>query len=226
MLPEHWPAFLVVLLVVLCTPGPDFVVVLRYSLLGTRAGYRAVAGIVGGLSLHTIVAAVGLAALIAARPWLLDTLRLAGAAFLAWLGTAALRACLARSRHHIPHGVGDRVPASNGAASSEPGTIDGHPFRDGMATNALNPKALLFFIGLLPQFVSASGHVTVQTLILTATTMVTSALWWIGIVQLGSRAARWLSSVRARRIMDAVSGIAFLGFAVWVALPPVIAVVG
>src|ERR1700754_1129926 len=79
---ERWSAFLGVLLVVLCTPGPDFAVVLRHALADARRGVRAAAGIVTGLAVHTTAAALGLSALLAARPDVLVAIRWLGAAYL------------------------------------------------------------------------------------------------------------------------------------------------
>ncbi|PRX46570.1 threonine/homoserine/homoserine lactone efflux protein [Prauserella shujinwangii] len=203
---ERWLAFVGVLLVVLCTPGPDFLVVLRHSLRGgIRAGMYTAAGIVTGLTVHTITAAAGLSMLVAAHPPVLRGIQLAGAAYLAWLGVTALRASL---------------PRRGGAAAAEI-AVDGppagtHPYRDGFASNVLNPKAVLFFVGLLPQFVTTgatAATVTAQTLLLAVTTVVASALWWALVIQVTGRGRRLMTGPRTRRLIEGVAGTAFLGLA-------------
>src|SRR5690606_29819934 len=145
---ERWTAFLGVLLVVVLTPGPDFAVVLRHSLAGPARGVRAAAGITTGLACHTTAAALGLSAALAARPDVLTAIRLAGAAYLGWLAVQALRAAFAREP----------------AAAHQRGARSAHPYLDGLATNLFNPKALLFFLGLIPQFVVPGPTVTAQLL--------------------------------------------------------------
>jgi threonine/homoserine/homoserine lactone efflux protein len=197
---ERWTAFVGVLLVILCTPGPDFAVVLRHSLEHPRRGARAAAGIVTGLAGHTAAAALGLSAVLAARPDVLTAIRLTGAAYLAWLGAQALRAAfrpapaVAAQRSRIPH-----------------------PYRDGLATNLLNPKALLFFLGLIPQFVVPGPAVTAQLLLLAATTVVGSVLWWATVILVAARGRAALARSRVRRGVDGATGGALLAVALTVA---------
>ncbi|MHA6619097.1 LysE family translocator [Pseudonocardia sp. DLS-67] len=196
---ERWTAFVGVLLVVLCTPGPDFAVVLRHALAGPRRGARAAAGIVTGLAGHTAAAALGLSAVLAARPDVLTAIRLAGAAYLVWLGVHALRAALVRG------------PAATPARVHGP-----HPYLDGLAGNLLNPKALLFFLGLIPQFVVPGPTVTAQLLLLAGTTVLASTLWWAIVIPVAARGRAALARTRVRRTVDAATGGALLAVAVGV----------
>jgi threonine/homoserine/homoserine lactone efflux protein len=196
---ERWTAFVGVLLVVLCTPGPDFAVVLRHALAGPRRGVRAAAGIVTGLAGHTAAAALGLSAVLAARPDVLTAIRLAGAAYLMWLAVHALRAALVRD------------PAAATARVRSP-----HPYLDGLASNLLNPKALLFFLGLIPQFVVPGPTVTAQLLLLAGTTVLASTLWWAIVILVAGRGRTALGRSRVRRAVDAVTGGALLAVAVGV----------
>ncbi len=198
MTAERWTAFVGVLLVVVCTPGPDFAVVLRHALAGPRRGTRAAAGIVTGLAAHTAAVALGLSAVLAARPDVLTAIRFAGAAYLAWLGLQALRGALRP------------VPASVRAARSP------YPFVDGLASNLLNPKALLFFLGLIPQFVVPGPTVTAQLLLLAGTTVVAAVLWWAVVILAAARGRAVLDRSRVRRAVDAVTGGALLAVAVGV----------
>ena len=201
MSPERWSAFVAVLLVVLCAPGPDFAVVLRHALTSARAGTRAAAGVATGQLGHTAAAALGLSAVVAARPDVLALLRAAGTAYLAWLGLRTLLGALRRAPDAAPGGVVARA---------------GRPFRDGLAGNLLNPKALLLFLGLLPQFVAPPG-VTAQVLLLAATTVVASVLWWALVIAAAARGRAVLGG-RARRAVDAGTGAVLVGVAVGVAL--------
>ena len=196
---ERWTAFVGVLLVVLCTPGPDFTVVLRHALASPSRGARAAAGIVTGLTVHTAAAAVGLSAVLAARPDVLTAIRLAGAAYLVWLAAHALRAALTRD----PAAVPARVHSPR-------------PYLDGLASNLLNPKALLFFLGLIPQFVVPGPTVTAQLLLLAGTTVAASVLWWTVVIGVAARGRAALDRSRVRRAVDAVTGGALLAVAIGV----------
>jgi threonine/homoserine/homoserine lactone efflux protein len=197
---ERWTAFVGVLLVVVFTPGPDFAVVLRHALAGPARGVRAAAGNVTGLAGHTAAAALGLSAVLAARPDVLTAIRLAGAAYLVWLAVHALRAAFARDAAGKP--ARPRSP---------------HPYLDGLATNLLNPKALLFFLGLIPQFVVPGPTVTAQLLLLAGTTVAAAVLWWTVVILAAARGRAVLGRSHVRRAVDGVTGGALLAVALGVA---------
>lgn len=116
------------------SPGPDVLFVLANSAQhGTRGGLLATFGISMGIVVHTFVAAVGLAAVLAANRWAFDAVRLLGAAYLVWLGISAWRSAGTTSATQAPTGAG-RI------------------LRRGFVTNVLNPKVALFFLAFLPQF--------------------------------------------------------------------------
>lgn len=147
MFGTHSPAlFAATVLVVNATPGVDFAFVVTRTLQrGAAAGMAAAAGIAAGCVLHAAAAAFGLAALLAASSSAFAVLKWLGAAYLLWLAIGMWRAAAA------PAGVGG--PAAE-APSSEGGW---RTFRQGLLTNALNPKIALFFLALLPQFIDAGA---------------------------------------------------------------------
>jgi threonine/homoserine/homoserine lactone efflux protein len=211
MFPDRWLPFVGVLLLVLCTPGPDFLVVLRHSLTGPSAGYRAVGGIAAGLTLHTVLAVVGLAAVIAAHPPVFHVVRFAGAAYLTWLGIASLRSFLSRRLSPVATPGGASGPDPNGTGSAS------HPFRDGLLTNTLNPKAVLFFVGLLPQFVTPGERVVGQIVFFAVVTILLAALWLTLLVHLIGKALRLLNRPPVRTALDALTAAAFFGLAASIA---------
>src|SRR5690606_20375011 len=108
-----------------------------------------------GSTLHGLAAALGVSALLAAAPWFFELLRLAGAAYLAWLGFKALRAALAPAPEE-PEGVAPPAAAS-------PLRV----YRQAVVTNLLNPKVIVFYLALLPQFAApALGAVGLQIFLL------------------------------------------------------------
>lgn len=141
-------AFLATALVLGFTPGPDNLFVLMQSATqGRRAGLVVVLGLCTGIVVHTAAVALGLAALLAASPLAFTLMKAAGAAYLLYLAWGAWRAPAAS----LPGGA--KAPAQPLSAL----------YRRGIVMNLSNPKVLLFFFALLPQFVAADrGPVALQ----------------------------------------------------------------
>ncbi|HJS03772.1 MAG TPA: LysE family translocator [Variovorax sp.] len=145
--------FLVAVLALFLSPGPNMAFVLSHGIaLGPRAGFAAGLGIAAADLLHTLCAATGVTALVAAWPPSFDLLRYAGALYLLWLAWRALRS---GSAH---------LPAQAGRAGFA------QVLRSAWLNNLVNPKALLFFMVFLPQFVDpARGSVPAQLALLGVT---------------------------------------------------------
>lgn len=125
-------AYLGATVALVLTPGPDTAFVLAQSVGGGRAaGVRAAAGVNVGILVHTLLAALGLSALFRVAPPAYTVVKLAGAAYLVYLGVQTLRGA---------GGLDVEAPIAAGS------------FRQGLATNVLNPKVALFFLAFLPQF--------------------------------------------------------------------------
>jgi threonine/homoserine/homoserine lactone efflux protein len=128
-------AFVGVSVVVIVTPGPDTALTVRNTLTGgRRAGLLTAAGVVTGQFIWSIAAGAGVAALLVASEPVFHALRLAGAAYLVWLGLQSL------------------VAAVRGSASHEVRARRGSPLRQGIINDLANPKMAVFFTSLLPQF--------------------------------------------------------------------------
>lgn len=145
----EWPVFLLLVLVSYVSPGPDTVMILRASAHGHRTGLLAAAGALTGLAVHMLISAVGLSALLLALPGSLTVLTLVGAAYLASLG---IRALVASSR------LRKRPPRAHSTAAAPPGEgNDWGVFRRTLVTNVINPKVILFFVAVLPQFLDPAS---------------------------------------------------------------------
>jgi len=129
------------------TPGADMMFCLGLGLrAGGRPAFAASAGISMGSMVHVTLAGLGLGAVVSALPWLFDTIRWVGVAYLLWLAMAALRA------GHLQ--------------SSAPGRRSARAFRDGLMVNLSNPKVILFVLAFIPQFVDPiRGNILGQFLI-------------------------------------------------------------
>jgi len=151
--PATLSLFLLAVLALFLSPGPNMAFVLSHGVAhGVRGGFAAAMGISAADLVHTLCAATGITALVAAWPPSFDVLRDAGALYLLWLAWQAMR------------------PATtHGNKQAQPATF-ARIVRMALLNNLVNPKALLFFMVFLPQFVNPShGHVTLQLLILGVT---------------------------------------------------------
>jgi threonine/homoserine/homoserine lactone efflux protein len=153
MNPELFLAFILVAAALACTPGVDW----AYSItagLRQRSFVPAVAGLCGGYVLHTALLVAGLAAVLAGMPGVLAWITLAGAGYLLWLGISTLRSWRGAS-----FSAADTVSAAD--ALGRPSASQLRTFLQGMGTSGINPKGLLFYVALIPQFVSADASLPV-----------------------------------------------------------------
>jgi threonine/homoserine/homoserine lactone efflux protein len=184
---SHLAAFVGISLVVICTPGPDTALIVRNTLFGGRVnGVRTAAGVVTGLAVWTVAASAGVAAIIAASHLLFTTLRVAGAAYLVWLGIQTLRG---------RHALNDEHRRGGG-------------YRQGLLSNLGNPKVAIFFTSLLPQFGSDFGGMLAFGVLFCAM----GATWLTSYALVTARARGALLRPRVRRVLDAVTGITLVAF--------------
>jgi threonine/homoserine/homoserine lactone efflux protein len=196
-------AFLVAVVVLVIVPGPDMMYVIAAGIRGgPTAGLVAASGIATGLVIHTFIAALGLTALFQAAPRAYDGLRIAGAAYLLWLG---LRVLLAR--HEL--------------AALSSGTIQTRRvFARALVSNLLNPKVIVFNTAFLPQFVDpARGHIGLQFAILGACFIAIDLAIDGPIGLLAGHSGHWLAQRRgAARGINLLAGAVYIGLAGWLLL--------
>lgn len=151
MIEAHWLLFVAASLLVIATPGQDMILVMSRSVaLGPAAGVVTAVGVSIGLVGHTVLAALGLGAILRASEMLFTGLKLAGAAYLVWLGIGLLR-------------TGNAELALRGVSARSSVRL----FADGALSNLSNPKIAIFYFAFLPQFVPAgAAHPTLSMLAL------------------------------------------------------------
>ena len=190
-------AFAGVALVLTLSPGPDMALVLRNTLRGGRAaGFRTVGGIAVGLLVWATASALGVAAVLAASATVFMVLKLAGAAYLVYLGVQSLRA-LRRGEQRI------EAPKPTGS-----------PFRQGLVTNLLNPKLAVLFTTLLPQFISHDDPAAKSALL--AAVFVAIGLSWLTLYTLIVGAVA--RSRRFRVVTEAITGVVLIALGARLAL--------
>jgi threonine/homoserine/homoserine lactone efflux protein len=205
--------FAATVFVVNATPGVDMLFTLAQTLRhGVAGGLFAAMGVIAGCVVHTLVAASGLAALLAASGTAFALVKWAGAAYLVWLAIGMLRASGSAS---APGGDSAAGPALD--RSTSPGL--GRVFRQGLLTNVLNPKIAIFFLALLPQFIDAvTPDKLLAFLFLGAWFVVQGALFLIAFVLLVAPLRRWRASPAWRRGLNAAGAGIFLWLAARLAL--------
>ena len=196
-------------LILLVTPGPDMTLMLSRTLARGRAsGFACTTGAMTGIVVHTVLAAVGVSALLAASPRGFAILKLAGALYLGWLAVQAIR-----------HGtVGDLDLAGARSAPRRGGLW--RDYATGVTINLLNPKVVLFFVTFLPQFVSADDPRAPGKLMFLGLMFVAMALPSLfAMVLAADRFARALTSnPKVARAIDWLFATIFGAFAVRILL--------
>ena len=183
-------AFLGVSAIVIATPGPDTALTIRNTLMGgRRPGIFTALGVSTGQATWTLATAVGIAALLAASEPAFLAVRIAGAAYLIWLGAQALSAAVRGRRSEI---------AARGKKQLEPGRA----FRQGLLSNLGNPKMAAFFPSLLPQFAHSFPALLALGLVFSLMTLV----WLTAYAVAVARAGDFLSRSWVKRAIEAATG--------------------
>ena len=186
----HFLAFLGVAAIVIVTPGQDTALTIRNSLLGGRRGGAFTAlGVSSGQAVWTLAASLGVAALLRASEPAFVALKLAGTAYLVFLGLQALRDAFLRRGHTVVLATG-----SLGGRKA---------YRQGFLSNLGNPKMAVFFTSLLPQF-GATAFLSLLGLGLVFCTM--TLTWLLAYGTAVAKAGDVLRRPRIRRAIDAVTG--------------------
>jgi threonine/homoserine/homoserine lactone efflux protein len=197
-------AFALTCVVIEITPGPNMTYLAALSLSrGMRTGFAAVAGIALGLMTYGVAASLGLAALIDNSPLLYGLLRWSGVVYLLWLAWESW----ASEREASP----DAIDGGEG----RPGLA----FRRGLLTNLLNPKAAVFYVAVLPEFIRIDGgSVILQTLILSVVYVAIATSIHSAIVILGGTLQSTVATAGRRRTIRRTLALVLIGIAIWFAL--------
>ena len=198
---ETLGAFVAVSAVVICTPGQDTALTIRSTLAGGRRGGIATAGgVATGQAIWTLAASAGIVAVLSASEPAFRALKLAGAAYLVYLGLQTLVTGLARRPHrHEPWRGGSRSGA--------------RPYRQGVLSNLGNPKMAIFFASLLPQF-APGGSGSFVVLLALGLLFCSLTFAWLTLYAVAVHRLRALLAGPARRVVDAVTGALLVLFGI------------
>jgi threonine/homoserine/homoserine lactone efflux protein len=214
--------FLGVVLVAYLVPGPDFLVVVRSAVEHPARGRAAAVGAQTGLCVHMLAAALGLSLIAARSPVVYDAIKLLGAAYLVHLGIRAVlaarrTACKRRTETAAADGqegpTALRTPSSDGQARGRWRS----GFTEGFLTNVLNPKAALFFLAVLPQFVHGGGSTARQVFFLGFLDVLIGVVYWFAVVVVAARLRAFLARPKIRHRWELTTGWLFIGIGIGVA---------
>jgi threonine/homoserine/homoserine lactone efflux protein len=195
----NWPAFLLAMVIVELTPGPNMVWIAALSAqYGRKIGYMAVLGITLGLAVQMLAAAAGLSTIFTHFPIAYQTLRWAGVLFMLWLAWEAYSE------------VGSSSPVKG---------LSSKGFTRGFIANILNPKALIFYVAVVGQFAKPSiGDLWWQILVLGCLHLFVAVIVHLGLVITGARFGQafeaWRTSIGARLTFS----VSLVGIAIWIAI--------
>jgi threonine/homoserine/homoserine lactone efflux protein len=202
-------AFLGVSALVIVTPGQDTALTIKNTLAGgRRAGVLTALGVSSGQAVWTVAASAGLAALLVASEPAFLALKLAGAAYLVFLGGQVLLAALRG------------VPAHQRSARHGRTLRPASGYRQGVLSNLGNPKMAVFFTSLLPQFAPAGGASFAAMLGLGLVFCTMTFLWLAAYAAAVERAGDVLRRTGVRRALDAVTGAVLVALGLRVATAP------
>ncbi len=200
-------AFTLVALALTLAPGADTLLVLRNVLRGgCRSGLVTTVGICSGLYIHALFSALGLSMLLAQSAQAFALVKTAGALYLLWLGFQSLRT-----------GLRARGPVAIDAQSQRCISLK-RSFLEGFLSNVLNPKAVVFYLTILPQFIRPGDAVVARSILLASIHFTMGTLWLCGLSLFISRSRSLILRPLVRRAMDALCGAMLMALGIRLAL--------
>jgi threonine/homoserine/homoserine lactone efflux protein len=208
---ESLAAFVAVSLVVICTPGQDTALTIRNTLAGgRRGGISTAAGVAIGQAIWTLAASAGLVAILSASEPAFRALKLAGAAYLVYLGAQSIYGAFAR-REARPRAHGATCKQQSVAKSV--GVSPPRPLRQGVISNLGNPKMAVFFASLLPQL-APGGSASFLALLALGLLFCSMTLAWLTLYAIAVARASRLIAGPARRVLDGLTGAVLVVFGI------------
>jgi threonine/homoserine/homoserine lactone efflux protein len=205
--PQHFALFLVGSIVITVVPGADMALITRQVVTRGRGTAQAtIFGNLSGLVVHALALAVGLSALLVASATAYTTVKLAGSAYLVYLGVQSFRQA-GRSR------AGEHAPTAPGRTR-----YSGNPYLQGLISTVLNPKPALFFLSYVPQFIDRQGSVAFQVALLAAVHIAVGLVWLTTFAWLVSRMHAVIVRPRVKAGLERFTGVVLIALGLRVAL--------
>lgn len=196
-----WLPFVLAITALTLTPGIDSLLVMRNAARGgNRDGLLTSLGICLGLFFHACLSAAGLSAILMGSAELFALIKIAGACYLVYLGLQSIRSAFSGKGQTL---VAAQITRPVSASQS---------LREGLLSNVLNPKPIVFYMAFLPQFIDPAYSPVLQALMMASIHFSICMLWQGGLVLMVDKARHCLQKPRVSKVMDSVTGVLLVGF--------------
>lgn len=200
--------FLIAITLLSLSPGVDTLLVIRNTARGgVGDGVITSVAICCGLFVHATISALGISLILLQSAWAFHVLKMMGAAYLIWLGIKSL----ADARR------GQGLPVA-GVLQPRSQVAWWQPMKEGLLSNVLNPKTVVFYMAFLPQFIAPSDPALLKSLWLASVHFVIANLWQISVVLMVGGASKWLASARFAQWLNGLTGGVLVLFGIKLAL--------
>lgn len=195
--PTVLAGFIATSVAIIISPGPDTLIILRHAInAGRGPGLAAIGGVQLGLVVHTALAVAGISLIIASNPALLRGVAVLGAAYLAWIGIQSLKG-----------GAGLKLDGNGENATAPSGANAVRALREGALSNILNPKVILLFLALFPNFVDyRRGDVSAQLITLAVILITINVFWQVPMALAADALRRWFANASVTTWVNRASG--------------------
>lgn len=188
-------------------PGADTMLLVKNTLsYGPKAGRYTVLGMAMGLSFWTLIAILGLSVVIAKSVVLFSIIKYLGAAYLIYLGIKSFFTKSVFSLKEIQSQANTPTTYSNRHNKSS--------FMQALVNNILNPKTVLVYITIMPQFINLDGNVKQQLILLAFILTALAVIWFLFLVTLIDYAKKWLNNPKFQKVFQKSTGLVLIGFGV------------
>ncbi|UOQ84626.1 LysE family translocator [Gracilibacillus salinarum] len=207
---SHYYMFIFVSLIIIMTPGPDFILITKNALtINRHAGRMTSYGVVTGHIIYATASILGFTAIIAKSIVLFEGIKYTGGIYLLYLG---IKAILSSIKNKEKENTEIKLEAELQVAQKNTS------YFQGLASTLLNPKAIMFYISFLPQFIDLQGNIILQSVILAGLFIITVLLWFTLYLYILTYISSWFKKPSVERIFDRVSGIALIYLGIKLAL--------
>ncbi|MEK4971304.1 LysE family translocator [Niallia sp. FSL R7-0648] len=206
---SHYYMFILVSLIIIMTPGPDFILITKNALtINKHMGRMTSYGVVTGHIIYAIASILGLTALIAKSLVLFEVIKYAGGVYLLYLGIKALLSSIKNKKTESIESEMNLVDGSH--ITPKRSKENKNCYLQGLASTLLNPKAIIFYISFLPQFIDMKGNVILQSVILAGLFILTVLVWFTLYLYILDYMSSWFKKPTVEKNFDRITGIALI----------------
>nr|WGD61995.1 LysE family transporter [Bacillus subtilis]WGD91634.1 LysE family transporter [Bacillus subtilis] len=200
-------AYIPIVAMMVIMPGADTMLVMKNTLrYGPKAGRYNILGLATGLSFWTVIAILGLSVVIAKSVILFTTIKYLGAAYLIYLG---VKSFFAKSMFSL-----DDMQSQAKNMASSPKRYYKTSFMQGSLSNILNPKTVLVYVTIMPQFINLNGNINQRLIILASILTLLAVLWFLFLVYIIDYAKKWMKNSKFQKVFQKITGIILVGFGI------------